>query len=302
MVLIWGANYSVIKRAFEEIPAQAFNALRLLIASTLFLTAILWVRRRAAPGVGSQISPAFYSATPLTARDWRDLVWLGLVGHFLYQFCFIAGVAGTSVSNAALIIGSTPVVVAVFSALLGRERIGPLHWAGAAISLTGLYLVVGRGATSGGATVRGDLMVVISVSCWAVYTLGASRLLQRHSPLFVTGVTMTLGGVPYAIAMFPGVLRVNWSSVSAATWYSLVGSAVLALCVAYLIWYVAVQRIGASRTSIYSNLVPITAMAVAALWLHEPISLGKIIGAGAVVGGVFLTRLGRPAPAAPAEE
>jgi drug/metabolite transporter (DMT)-like permease len=302
MVLIWGANYSVIKRAFEEIPAQAFNAMRLVLASAVFLTAIFWIRRRAARRPATRISSAFYSAAPLTARDWRDLVWLGLVGHFLYQFCFIAGVDETSVSNAALIIGSTPVVVALFSAVLGREHISRLHWLGAAISLSGLYLVVGRGAAIDGATLRGDLMIVISVSCWAVYTLGASRLLRRHSPLFVTGTTMTLGGVPYAIVMAPRVMRIRWAHVSAASWWSLIGSALLALCLAYLIWYVAVQKIGASRTSIYSNLVPITAMLVAAVWLREPVSLAKLIGAAAVLGGVFLTRLGRPAPPVPIEE
>lgn len=302
MVLIWGANFSVIKHAFNEVPAQAFNAVRLLVASVLFLTAIAWVGRRASRHPANRISSAFHSAAPLTRRDWLDLVWLGLIGHFLYQFCFVAGVATTSVSNAALIIGSTPVVVAVCSALLGRERIGRLHWIGAAISMSGLYLVVGHSASFDGATIRGDLMIVMSVSCWALYTLGAGRLLQRHSPLFVTGATMTLGGVPYALAMSPRVLRVDWTRVSAATWWSLLGSAVLALCVAYLIWYAAVQKIGAARTAIYSNLVPIAAMTVAAFWLHEPISSTKILGATAVVSGVFLTRLGRAAPPVPMEE
>ncbi len=66
------------------------------------------------------------------------------------------------------------------------------------------------------------------------------------------------------------------------------------LCLAYLIWYGAVQKIGMARTSIYSNLVPIAAMSVAALWLGEPMTPQKLLGAALVLGGVALTRIRLP--------
>jgi drug/metabolite transporter (DMT)-like permease len=301
MVLIWGVNYSVIKRAFSEIPPQPFNALRLSIASGVFLAAISLARRRARRQPGG-VPSVFFTPAPITARDRWDLLWLGLVGHFVYQFCFVGGVDQTSVSNAALIIGVTPVAVAVMAALFGRERVAPLHWAGAAISVTGLYFVVGHGAEFGGRTFHGDLLVMTSVACWVAYTLGAGRLIARHSPLFVTGMTMAIGGVPYVAATLPQLFAMDWGAVSDWTWVSLVLSALLALNVAYLIWYTGVQRIGAARTSIYSNLVPIVAMTVAALWLGEPLGGAKIIGAAAVLSGVFLTRLGRRPNPVPIEE
>ena len=194
------------------------------------------------------------------------------MGHLGYQFFFVGGVAATSVSNAALIIGATPVVVAVVSALIGRERIAPLHWLGAAISIT--RHLRGRWARR---VVRrqhaaGDLLIMSSVGCWAAYTIGASRLIARHSPLYVTGMTMAIGGVPYVALTLSQFVAVDWASVSAFTWMSLVLSALLALNVAYLIWYTGVQRIGAARTSMYSNLVPIVAMCFAAVWLGEPMT------------------------------
>jgi drug/metabolite transporter (DMT)-like permease len=51
-----------------------------------------------------------------------------------------------------------------------------------------------------------------------------------------------------------------------------------------------VQKIGPSRTAIYSNVVPIIAMAVAAMWLGEPLTRTKLLGATAVLTGVALTR------------
>jgi len=292
MVVIWGLNYSAFKRAFEEIAPHPFNAMRMTIASTVFLLAIRAARRRARGAAGA-VSSVFYTPHPLSARDRWDLLWLGLVGHTGYQLCFASGLGMTSVSNAALIIGATPVVIATLSAALGRERIGRLHWMGAAVSASGIYFVVGHDASFSGATIRGDVIMLCAVACWAAFTLGGSRLMARHSPLYVTGITLAIGTVPYALSALPAFLNVPWASVSLGTWVTLVLSALLALCLAYLIWYAAVQRLGAARTSIYSNVIPIVAMAFAALVLGEPITSTKLIGAGAVLAGVFLTRLGR---------
>lgn len=301
MVLIWGTNYSVIKRAFDEVPPEPFNAVRLALASCVYLAAIALARRRARVG-RAPASSVFYTPHELTRADRWSLLWLGLVGHLCYQSCFVAGVDGTSVSNAALIIGATPAVVAVASALLGRDRITPRHWVGAAISASGIYIVVGHGASLGGQTFRGDTLVMVSVCCWAAYTLGAAGLMRRHSPLYVTGMSMAIGGLPYAAILLPEVLRVEWLHLSAYTLIALPLSALLALCLSYLIWYTGVQRIGPARTSIYSNVVPIVGMLVARVWLGEPITPAKIIGAAAIVGGVVLTRLGRTTDAVPVEE
>src|SRR6476659_1651959 len=101
MVLIWGANYSLIKHAFQEIPPQPFIAIR--------------VAQRRARTKSGRMTAVFFTPSPVSSREMWMLVWLGLIGHFVYQYCFVGGVDQTSVSNAALIIGVTPVAVAVIS-------------------------------------------------------------------------------------------------------------------------------------------------------------------------------------------
>ena len=174
---------------------------------------------------------------------------LGVIGHFVYQLLFMAGVARTSVANSSLVFGCTPVTVALLSSSLGHERITPLRWAGVALSLAGIYLVVGQ-ANQRGASLAGDLLIFGAMLCWAWYTVGSRSLLTRYSPLVVTGLTMTIGSVLYAPFGVPSLLRLNWSSVSWWAWGLLVYSALFALVVAYLIWYTAVQQVGNSRTSI----------------------------------------------------
>ena len=300
MVLIWAVNYSVIKRAFLEIPPQPFNAVRVLIATAVFLIG-MWMAASAARR-GVNVSRIFYTKSRPTRNDRWLLLGLGLIGNFIYQLAFVGGVALTSVSNSALIIGAAPVVVALTTAVIGRERIGRLHWLGAATSAFGIYLVVGHGAEFGGSHIKGDLLVMTSVICWSIYSLGAASLIKRHSPLFVTGMTFAIGCVPYALAVSPQMMHVSWLHLSAYVYISMVLSALLALCLAYLIWYTGIQAIGVARTSLYSNLVPVAAMAVAVLWLGEPMTWIKIVGASAVLAGLFLTRLGRTSSPIPLEE
>ena len=83
----------------------------------------------------------------------------------------------------------------------------------------------------------------------------------------------------------------NWREISFGAWAGLVYSATFALCISYLIWYTAVQRIGSARTSIYSNMVPVVAMIVAAVWLRESISVMQIGGAASIIAGVALTKV-----------
>ena len=98
------------------------------------------------------------------------------------------------------------------SAALGHERIGRLHWLGAALSAAGIYFVVGHGAAIGRrARSLGDLLIGLgAVAAGPIYTIGGGRLMARHSPLFVTGMTMAIGTVPYALLALPAVLH-GWT-------------------------------------------------------------------------------------------
>jgi drug/metabolite transporter (DMT)-like permease len=304
MTIIWGTNYALVKTAFRELDPQAFNALRLIEASAVMVGVNLLVRRyrpAVAEQAGGEIASIFHTPAHVTRRDWLRLAWLGLVGHCLYQFFFIGGLAITSVANGALIVASSPIVITLLSMLTGKERIGALHWAGTVLSFLGIYLVVGRGAHVNEASLRGDVMLLAAVFCWALYTIGARPLMARHSPVGVTALSMLLGTLMYLPLAAPALARVEWTSVSALTWIKLVYSSLFALCVAYTIWYAAVREIGSARTSAYSNLLPIVAMATAYVWLREPLGLEEIGGAAAVLAGVALTRLGQQRLAIPAE-
>jgi drug/metabolite transporter (DMT)-like permease len=289
MTLIWGGNFAVVKVAMREIPEYGFGALRLVLAAVLFLVVI---ERRA--GLRESIAR-------VSARDWRLLAVLAIVGHTIYQVLFLGGVARTSVAHSSLIFGCTPIVVSLISSYVGHERIGPLRWAGVLLSFLGIYLVIAQHPGEG-ATRVGDLMIAAALVAWTAFTIGSRPLLSRHSPLALTGFTMIIGAAGYIPLGVPSLLRLDWSTVSVTAWVGMIYSSIFALVIAYLIWYTGVQRLGNSHTSLYSNVVPIIAMAIAAFVLGEPLTARKITGAAAVLGGLALTRMepARPVPAAEA--
>jgi drug/metabolite transporter (DMT)-like permease len=296
MTIIWGSNFAVVKSAFRELNPQAFNAMRMLIATAAFLAIMAVVRRigrrraEPEPQVPGDVASIFRTPARVTAREWLALAALGVVGHAFYQYFFIGGLARTSVANGSLTLAVTPVLIALVSAAIGEERIGPRQWLGAGISLFGIYLVVGSGVALGGTSLTGDIMMFGAVCCWAAYTMGSRPLMARHSPVAVSGLSMAFGTALYVPLLWGELQSVDWLEVSAWTMFLLAYSALFALCVAYTIWYIGVRQLGSARTSAYSNFIPIVAMISAWLFLGEPIGVRKIIGAAAVLAGIALTR------------
>jgi drug/metabolite transporter (DMT)-like permease len=289
MCLIWGTNYAVIKSALRELDPQAFNALRMALASVVMIATSVVVRRRQPSN--PSFRAVFHTPERVTRPEWMRLVALGLVGHCVYQYLFIGGLAKTTVANSSLLLALSPIVILLMTVVSGTERTGVLHWVGTLLSLAGIYIVIGRGARLGGDSLTGDMMMGAAMLCWSVYTFGARPLMVRHSPVGVTALSMVLGTIVYVPLMSRHVAAVPWTTISTATWIELVYSAVFSIAVAYTIWYAGVRAIGSARTSVYSNLLPIVAMVTAYIWLHEPLGAAKLIGASAVLVGVALTRV-----------
>ena len=107
-----------------------------------------------------------------------------------------------------------------------------------------------------------------------------------------------MGTTMYLVVAIGPMLRTDWAHISRTSWLMLVASSLLALTVAYLIWTTAVQRIGSARTSVYSNLTPVVAMAIGAVLLGERVSRWQLAGATLILTGVAVARL-RPGTARP---
>ncbi len=265
-----------MKVALRDFPVHAFNALRMIVAAAAF-GVVLWRTRPAERRIDQ--------------ADWGRVAFLGLMGGTFYQMLFMSGVPRTSVANSGLIFGLSPVVISLLSSVVGHERLTWTRWAGGLVSVVGLYFVVGVGATLSVNSLTGDAFVFAAMVGWAVYSVASRPLLGRYSPTILTAWTSIVAVPAYLVFAAPSLRATDWGDVSVLGWALMLWSSVFSLVLAYVIWYTGVQRLGATRTSAYSNLTPIVAMAVAWVWLGEPVTAAQAVGAAAILAGVFLTRL-----------
>jgi len=282
-VLFWGFNMTVVKVGLREVEPLAYNLARFLGASLVLLAL---ARQRE-------------GSIALDRLDLRRVVLLGVIGHTLYQICFIEGLARTSASSASLLFASTPLVVAILSRLAGHERVPWTTIVGALLGFTGVWLIVTGGAGGSAATIAdapssavlGNTLIFAAVICWSTYTVLARPLLERYSPLRVTATTLAIGTLFLVPPALPDVLHQDWRAVSGLAWAGLIYSLVFALVVSYVIWYRAVKQVGNVRTAIYSNLVPLVGILFGVWLLDERLSTGIGAGAACIVTGIVLTRL-----------
>ncbi len=280
LVLIWGSHFSVVKAALTEFSPLAFNSTRFVLAS-LVLAAFLWI---------SGVRPRFQKG------DTLRLVGLGLLGNVVYQALFIHGIHWTRAGNAALMLSAVPLIVALLSVGLKHETISRAGWAGVALSISGIALILwgsSRGISFGSDTVRGDLTMLAGALAWSLYTVLSAPYVQKYGTLPVTAFTMWVGTVGLVAVSVPALRAQEWGSISLGAWGGLVFSGAFAIALAYMLWYYGVRHLGSSRTAVYSNTVPVVALIVAWLTLGEVPTWVQVAGTVMIIGGIGLARLRR---------
>jgi len=279
MALIWGINFPFIKTSLVELPPLAFNGLRFPLAA---LTVFLALRLR-----GGVSWPE--------KEDWPRLVVLGVLGNMVYQGFFIFGMNATFAGNASILLATTPVWTLAFSTLRGHENPGALVWFGILATLSGMSLVVLGGGIAIGiqsSTLKGDLLMIGAAITWSAYSVGSRGMVQKYGSLPVTAWTLWVGSLGLVILGLPSLLQTPFEQVSPFAWFGVGYAGILAIGLAYVLWYRGVQRIGNSRTAAYVNLTPVVALAVAWLWLGEIPQPLQLLGAVVVLTGLALARLG----------
>ncbi len=290
VVLFWGMNFPIAKYALDELSPTAFNALRFPLAS-LFIFGIIRMR-----------GPVRWPA----GADLRRIILLGLLGNVLYQNLFIFGLAHTRAGTASVLLAGSPMVTALLSARLGHERVRPLAWFGIAMAFAGIAFVVMAGsaadraaetaagvAVTGSSTMAGNLLMFGATIAWAYYTVGSRGVVSRHGPVVVTAIGLWAGTLGLLLVGAPALMKVDMRALSAATYGALLYSGAFSLGLAYIFWYYGTRVLGNTRGSAFSNLAPVVALLAAWPLLGEAPRLWQFLGAGIILGGVWLTQIAR---------
>lgn len=275
---VWGINVVIVKIALRSFSPIIFNSLRFILAMSLSWIMLHMTEPRAR----------------VRRSDFFTLVWLGLLGHALYQVLFIYGINFTSAGNTSLLLAAMPVWVAIFSALTAVDTVRLSTWLGLACSVLGiLFVVLGSGKDVGFAlaTLKGDLMILCGTLLYATFTIRSKPLMSHYSPLQVSTYTMTSGTLGLTLLAIPTLLSTDLTAVSTTAWAALAFSGVFAIVLGYFVWNSGVKLLGPARTAVYSNLSPVVAMLTGWAMLNESLSLQQILGAICIIVGLMIARL-----------
>lgn len=277
---LWGTGFYWGRLALNEMSVEYMVLYRFAFAC-LGMAPLLLLRR---------------NRVRFTSAEWRTLLisaFFGVPVQFLLQF---HGLARTTVSHAALMVGAMPVLLAVAAAIFAGERLDLIGWFALFVSTAGAALIVLGGsrthAARGEPSLGGDLLVVCSLFTALAWILLSKKLMQSHSPPVVTAYTILTGAAmlavcvlgPWLIApvMHTNVAAPPFLHLSATAWIASALAGLLCTALTTFLWNWGIHHVPASRAGVFLNIEPALGS-----WLGVEL-LGERLGPFAWVGGALI--------------
>jgi drug/metabolite transporter (DMT)-like permease len=149
IAIIWALNFSIIKIALQEFDPLSFNAMRFTLSSILIWIIVL---KRKLP-------------VNVPKSDWLKLLGMGLLGSFIYQGLFIIGIDFTYSANAAVMLGTIPIWVGVFSHFFTSDKLSGFKGLGVLLGFLGVLTIISGGEGNldfSSDSFIGDIIIVVA--------------------------------------------------------------------------------------------------------------------------------------------
>jgi len=235
--------------------------------------------------------------TPWPRPDRRDLVLLlcqaGL-GSVGYTVLLILGVRWAPAASAGVVAGTLPAVAALVAVLALRERPGRYLVGSIVLATVGVLAISWPGEGSAGgsksaAAFAGNLLILGAVVCEAMFILLNKRLRVPVRPLALSTLMTAFG---LLLSLVPALFERAWEhplpndALLGVAYYALVPTVL-----GFVLWFAGSARLKGAEAALFTALLPVSALILAAFWLGESISLAQIGGAACVLGAVGLASL-----------
>jgi drug/metabolite transporter (DMT)-like permease len=231
----------------------------------------------------------------LTRRQWIGTFVLGMFGVFAYNLFFMAALERLPGSRAALIIALNPAITIAVSALVLKEHLSARRWAGVAIALFGVWIVISHGDIASIASAgigAGELFMFGAVTSWALYTILGRKVLGGLTPLAATNYAALWGTLLLAGAAAPEFGSITTTQFDGVMVGSLLYLGIGGTALAFVWYYMSVKKLGTAVTSIFNNLVPVFGVAISVLALGEELLVSMLVGGAIAIVGVMMVSRG----------
>ncbi len=277
---IWSGNFIVARSVIKDIPPISLAFFRWSLATIIIFPFAI---------------STFKKEWAIIRQSWHYLFWVALTGIALFNTFVYVGGHYTSAINLALIgTTSSPIMANILARIFLKEKIGWFKIVGIALCVTGVLFLLSKGDYHNLLTFKfseGDLWVLLGAFCFAVYNVLIRKKPAAISPpsflfnIFFIGTLMLL---PFFIWESGQSSTITWSwPLAGVILYLGLGASVIC----YLLWNSAIQKLGAGRTALFGNLIPIFSTSEAVFWLHEKFTTNHVISMVIVLTGLLIANL-----------
>lgn len=287
-----GSTVVVSKSIAAGLPPFSATALRFAIAFPLFVLAMRWRGTR---------------WPRLDRRDTLLVIAQASAGSVGYTVLLISGMKLASAADAGVIAGTLPAVSAGVAVLALGERPAPALLGAILLATVGVLVctvhveefTVARGSahasahSSGNAStsLMGNALVFLAIVCEALFILLNRKLRTAVAPLPLSAL---MCGIGFVVAIVPACFERPWTlPVDAAALGGVLYYALVPTVAGFVLWYAGAARISGAEAGLMTALVPVSAVAMAATLLREPVSAAQLAGVACVLGAVLLATFGQ---------
>ncbi|MFD0695304.1 DMT family transporter [Paenibacillus sp. GCM10027628] len=275
VAMFWGASFNAGELAVRAMPPLTVTAWRFIIATVLMLL-LLMVKERP-------------SWSTIRSSLWAYVL-LGVVGVFVTNALQFSALKFTPPLHPALIMATNPIVTALLAVPLLKESIRVRQIIGMICSMSGVLLVITNGALLQLTSISfGDILAMGANLSWALYGVLGRKWLRNSSPLATSTMTMAVAMVCFL--PFAGNHSMDVSQAALVTaWISIAFMGTFGAVLTFLWWNQGIAKVGASRTSVFFNLVPVVTLLLSALtgksvgWIQAIGTFMAIFGVVAAIG------------------
>lgn len=281
-VVIWSLNFTMTKYVLDHgFKPLAYSSLRFTAAAIVFAAITLVLER----------------SLRMARRDVVLLFGAAVFGIWLNQIGFVYSLKLTTASTVALVFGTLPVFTMLIARGTGVEQVSRRVAAAAGVSFGGVALVAAgaRGEVAGDPA--GITLALVSTATWALYSVAIAPLMRRYSPYRISAVGLLMGAALVLPTAAPQIASQDFH-LDPLIWV-IFGVAVLGpLVLTNILYFTAIDRVGPSRSALYTNLQPFLGAVFAVLLLSETMTAAQLAGGALIAVGIVLARRRQAIPAA----
>jgi len=272
----WGGAFVAAEHLVTELPPITAAPLRFGLAGLLLMVIVAFREKIDRKAI---------------KKRWLALLLMAVTGIFGYNLFFFIALDITTAINGSLIVATSPVFLTLGAVLFLNEKWNKQLGLGIAMSLIGVIIVISKGSLAvllNLAFNQGDLLFLGALFCWVLHGLLGKIVMKDVTPVMTTTITTLVGAGLLAIS---SIFENGWGNVpylSAQAWMEMAFMVACSSVLGFLLWNHGIKKIGASKSSIYMNLVPINTALIAVLIYGSPLTFSQVFGMIMVLTGVYL--------------